>query len=66
MKIRVYTVNNYIDIEASPETTKEGIEECLSRGDTVAINTLDNTIIYLNCINIVAIEVLNTAPIQEK
>ena len=65
MKIRIYTINNYIDIESTEELDKDMLEAAVGGNDSIAIHTKDNTLMYINMINVVAIEILDIPPISK-
>ena len=59
MKIRIHTQCEIIDIETSVNIGLKEIVEQLENGSTVLIETKDNRIFIINCINVNAIEIIN-------
>lgn len=57
MKLRIYTIYNYIDIEAKVEIKVEAITEQLEEGNTVIIEKKDGSTFILNNFNVLAIEI---------
>lgn len=58
MKLRIYTIYNYIDIEAKVDIKVETILEQLEEGNTVMIEKIDGNIFILNNLNVLAIEII--------
>lgn len=58
MKLRIYTEDNYIDVETKVEISKETLISQLDQGTTLMLETIDNNIFILNTINVVAIEII--------
>lgn len=58
MKLRIYTEDNYIDVETKAEISKETLISQLDQGTTLMLETIDNNIFILNTINVVAIEII--------
>lgn len=58
MKLRIYTIYNYIDIEAKVNIKVEAILEQLEEGNTVMIEKVDGNIFILNNLNVLAIEII--------
>lgn len=58
MKLRIYTIYNYIDIEAKVDIKVEVILEQLEEGNTVMIEKADGNIFILNNLNVLAIEII--------
>lgn len=58
MKLRIYTIYNYIDIEAKVDIKVEAILEQLEEGNTVMIEKADGNIFILNNLNVLAIEII--------
>lgn len=58
MKLRIYTIYNYIDIEAKVDIKVEAILEQLEEGNTVMIEKIDGNIFILNNLNVLAIEII--------
>ena len=57
---------SFIDIELKEPIDIDLLKDAINNGDTVYLKTKDNTSIFLNNINVLAIEILNTPPIPEK
>ena len=57
---------SYIEIELKEPIDIDLLKDAINNGDTVYLKTKDNTSIFLNNINVLAIEILNTPPIPEK
>lgn len=58
MKLRIYTIYNYIDIEAKVDIKTEAIIEQLEEGNTVMIEKADGNTFILNNLNVLAIEII--------
>lgn len=58
MKLRIYTIYNYIDIEAKADIKLEDITEQLEEGNTVIIDKIDGNTFILNNLNVLAIEII--------
>ena len=58
MKLRIYTEDNYIDVETKAEISKETLISQLDQVTTLMLETIDNNIFILNTINVVAIEII--------
>lgn len=58
MKLRIYTIYNYMDIEAKVDIKVEAILEQLEEGNTVMIEKADGNIFILNNLNVLAIEII--------
>lgn len=58
MKLRIYTIYNYIDIEAKVDIKTETLIEQLEEGNTVMIEKADGNIFILNNLNVLAIEII--------
>lgn len=64
LKLRIYTINNYLDIETKDSISIDILTTQLDEGTTIMLETVDGNIFILNNINVLAIEV--TPPIQNK
>lgn len=58
MKIRVYTIYNYLDIECKDNINIDVITEQLEEGNTVLIEKADGNTFILNNLNVLAIEIV--------
>lgn len=58
MKIRVYTIYNYLDIECRNNISIDDITEQLEEGNTVLIEKADGNTFILNNLNVLAIEIV--------
>lgn len=59
MKIRVYTIYNYLDIECKDNIDIDIITEQLEEGNTVLIEKNDGNTFILNNLNVLAIEIVS-------
>lgn len=64
MKLRIYTIYNYLDVETKANISIEVLTQQLDEGTTVMLETVDGNTFILNNINVLAIEV--TPPIQNE
>lgn len=62
MKVRLYTTQNYLDLELKANIDKKILFEQLDAGNTMLVELTNGNDIIINTINIVAIEI--TPPIQ--
>lgn len=62
MKIRVYTIENYLDLELKATVNKEVLFQQLDAGNTIMAELLNGNDIILNTLNIVGIEIVNEMP----
>lgn len=58
MKLRIYTIYNYIDIEAKVDIKIDVIISQLEEGNTVLIEKKDGNTFILNNLNVLAIEII--------
>jgi len=65
MTIRVFTVDNFIDIELKSIIEPQTITEQLEEGNTVVLEESDGNIFILNNLNIVGIKIFKDS-IKEK
>lgn len=63
MKLRVYTNNNYLDLELKPTVDLDILIKQLDEGNTLYAELENGNSIILNTINIIAIEIC--PPIQK-
>lgn len=66
MKIRIWTIANYIDITLKEEVDRQELMKAIDNGDTLLLKTIDDTEVFINNINVVMLEILYTPPIEEK
>lgn len=64
LKLRIYTINNYLDVETKASISIDVLTTQLDEGTTIMLETVDGNMFILNNINVLAIEV--TPPIQNK
>lgn len=64
MILRILTDTNFFDIETKESIDKELLIKAIDNGDTIMLETKDNTTVFINNINVVAIEIFNTPPIS--
>ena len=58
MKIRVYTIYNYLDIVCKDNISIDVITEQLEEGNTVLIEKEDGNTFILNNLNVLAVEIV--------
>lgn len=58
MKLRIYTADTYLDVEAKDIYTQNIITNALEEGSIVALTTKEDTTIIINMMNVTAIELL--------
>lgn len=63
MKVRLYTTQNYLDLELKANIDKKILFEQLDAGNTMLAELTNGNDIIINTINIVAIEII-TPPTQ--
>ncbi len=66
MIFRVLTDNNYLDVELKENIDTEKLIGAIDNSSTIMLETKQDTTIFINTINIVAIEIINTPPINNK
>lgn len=66
MIFRVLTDNNYLDVELKENIDTEKLIGAIDNSSTIMLETKHDTTIFINTINIVAIEIINTPPINNK
>ena len=66
MIIRILTDTNFLDIEPKAKIDIEVLTKALEDMSTLVIETKNNSIVFINTVNVVAIEVFDTPPIQEE
>lgn len=62
--LRILTDTNFFDIETKEPIDKELLIKAIDNGDAIMLETKDNTTVFINNINVVAIEIFNTPPIS--
>lgn len=59
MIIRIYTIQGCIDIESkTKEIDIDTLNNAIANNETIVLETKQDTIIYINAINVVAIELI--------
>lgn len=66
MILRILTDNNYLDVELKEQIDTEKLIEAIDNSSTIMVDTKQDTTIFINTINVVAIEIINTPPINNK
>jgi len=66
MVIRVLTDTNFLDVFLKEKIDVSALIQAIDNTSTILLETKDNTKVFINTINIVAIEVFDTPPIQKK
>lgn len=66
MILRILTDNNYLDVELKEQIDTEKLIEAIDNSSTIMVDTKQDTTFFINTINIVAIEIINTPPINNK
>lgn len=59
MKLRIYTIYNYLDITTKIDIDIKNITNQLEEGTTIILEKEDGNIFILNNINVLAIEVVS-------
>lgn len=59
MKLRIYTIYNYLDITTKIDVDIKNITNQLEEGTTIMLEKEDGNIFILNNINVLAIEVVS-------
>lgn len=59
MWIRVFTVENYMDLELKQKIDTNEIVRQLEEGNQILVEESDGSLFILNCLNIVGIKVLS-------
>lgn len=62
MILRVLTDNNYLDVELKSNIDTEKLIRAIDNSSTIMLETKQGTTIFINTINIVAIELINIPP----
>ena len=66
MILRILTDNNYLDVELKEQIDTEKLIEAIDNSSTIMVDTKQDTTLFINTINVVAIEIINTPPINNK
>ncbi len=66
MILRILTDTNYLDIETKGQVDKKILMSALDNMNTLMIETKRNTQVFINPVNVVAIEIIDTPPISEE
>ena len=66
MILRILTDNNYLDVELKEHIDTEKLIEAIDNSSTIMVDTKQDTTFFINTINVVAIEIINTPPINNK
>lgn len=66
MKLRVWNTMNYIDVVTKDMIDKKILIQAIDNQDTIMLDTIDGTTIFINCINVIAIEILDMPPSQNE
>ncbi len=66
MILRILTDNNYLDVELKKQIDTEKLIEAIDNSSTIMVDTKQDTTFFINTINVVAIEIINTPPINNK
>lgn len=66
MLLRVFTNDNYLDIDLKETFDIDRLIEAIDNSSTVLIETKRDTKFLLNTVNIIAIEIINIPPINSK
>ena len=66
MIIRILTDTNFFDIYPKEKIDKEILINALDNMSTLMIDTKDDTTMFINTVNIVSLEIINTPPIEKR
>ena len=66
MIIRVLTDTNFMDIELKDKVDEKRLIEAIDNSSTLLLETKNDTKMFINTINVVAIEIIDTPPISNK
>ena len=66
MIIRVLTDTNFMDIELKDKVDEKLLMEAIDNSSTLLLETKNDTKMFINTINVVAIEIIDTPPISNK
>lgn len=64
MQLRVYTIYNYLDVEVKDDIDVSIIINQLEEGNTIMLEKKDGNIFILNNLNVLAIEKIESPPIN--
>lgn len=62
LKIRVYTTENYLDLELKLTVSKDVLLQQIDAGNTIMAELINGNDIILNTLNIIGIEIVNEQP----
>ena len=65
MMLRILTDTNFFDVELKDKVDKKALISALDNMSTLMLEAKDNTTIFINTVNIVALEVFDTPPISK-
>ena len=60
MILRILTDNNYLDVELKEQIDTEKLIEAIDNSSTIMVDTKQDTTFFINTINVVAIEIINS------
>lgn len=66
MVLRVLTDTNFFDVQVKGSLDKEVLCKALEDMSTLMLETKDNSTMFINTVNVVAIEAFDTPPISEE
>ena len=66
MIIRILTDTNFFDIYPKEKIDKEILINALDNMSTLMIDTKEGTTVFINTVNIVSLEIINTPPIEKR
>lgn len=64
MQLRVYTIYNYLDVEVKDDIDVSILINQLEEGNTIMLEKKDGNIFILNNLNVLAIEKIESPPIN--
>lgn len=66
MIIRILTDTNFFDVFPKEKIDKEMLINAIDNMSTLMIDTKEDTTVFINTVNIVSLEIINTPPIENK
>ena len=66
MILRIMTESNYLDIELKERIKEEQLMQALDNMNTLMLSTKNDTVIFINPVNIIALEIIDIPPIQKE
>ncbi len=66
MVLRVLTDTNFFDIHLKEEINKDVLIKALDSMSTLMVETKEGTTQFINTVNIVSLELINTPPIETR